>query len=72
MNAEQKTRTARILGYICLFVGTLNLAVAGVHAVREQSLPGLPLLVTGFVSVMMGIFMLALARQKPPSGGPDY
>jgi len=69
MNPEQKIRTARILGYICLFTGMLNLVVGGVHTVREHTLPGLPLLVTGVVSVMMGIIMLALARRKPPSGG---
>ena len=69
MNPEQKIRTARILGYICLSVGALNLTIVGVLAVQEQTLPGLPLLVTGIVSVTMGIFMLALARQKPPAGG---
>ena len=69
MNPERKIRTALILGYICLFVGVLNLAVVGVHAVREQTLPGPLLLGTGIVSVTMGIFMLALARQKPRSGG---
>ena len=69
MNHEQKIRTARILGYICLFVGVLNLAVGGVFAVREQALPGLPLLVTGIVPVTSGIFMLALASRKQPPGG---
>ena len=69
MSPEQKIRTARILGYVCLFVGVLNLSIVGAHAVRELTFAGLPLFVTGIVSVMMGIIMLGLARQKPPSRG---
>ena len=69
MNAEQKRRTARILGYICILAGALNLTLTVVKAIQEQTLEGSPLLITGIVALSMGVFMLALGRQKPPSGG---
>ena len=69
MNAEQKRKTARILGYICILVGALNLTITAVKASQEQALEGSPLLITGIVAVSMGIFMLALGKQKPPSEG---
>jgi len=68
MNSGQKVRTAQILGYICIAAGALNLVIAAVRVIRGQPLPGTPLLVTGIVALSGGIFMLVLAKQKPPTG----
>ena len=69
MTPGQKAKAARILGYICVVVGVLNLAISGVHALQGQTEGRSPLLVTGVVAVSMGIFMLALGKQKPNSQG---
>lgn len=69
MNSVQKVRTARIIGFVCLAVGALNLTITAVHMIRGQPQADTPLLVTGIAALMSGIFMLALAKQKPPSGG---
>ena len=69
MNDVQKIRMARILGTICLLVGALNLSITAVQATREQTETQSSLLVTGVVALASGIFMLAMARKKPPSGG---
>jgi sugar phosphate permease len=69
MTPDQKAKTARILGYICVVVGVLNLAIIGVHALQGQADGTSPLLVTGVVALSMGIFMLALGKRKPTSQG---
>ena len=69
MTPDQKATTARILGYICVVVGVLNLAITGVRALQGQTEGGSPLLVTGVVALSMGIFMLALGKRKPNSQG---
>jgi len=69
MTADQKAKTARILGYICVVVGVLNLAIAVVYALQGQTDGRSPILVTGVVALSMGIFMLALGKRKPTSQG---
>jgi len=69
MNSDQKVRTARIIGFVCLVAGALNLTITAVRMIRGQPQIDTPLLVTGIVALTAGIFMLALAKQKPPSGG---
>ena len=61
MDANKKARVARVLGYICITVGTLNLIL--VVAGRTQS--GSALLVTGVSALTGGIFMVALGKRKP-------
>ena len=60
MDANKKARFARILGYICLAVGTLNLVLFVVD--RPES--GAALLVTGISSLSIGIIMVAVSRKK--------
>ena len=67
MTPDQKAKSARILGYICLVVGVLNLAMSGVHALQGQTEGGPPLLVTGVAAVSIGIF--TLGKRKPTSQG---
>jgi len=69
MTPDQKAKTARILGYICMVVGVLNLAIIGVHALQGQAERTFHLLVTGVVAVSMGVLMLALGKRKPTSQG---
>jgi len=69
MTPDQKAKTARVLGYICVVVGVLNLAITAVHILQDQSEGTSHLLVTGVVALSMGIFMLALGKQKPTSQG---
>ncbi len=60
MDSNKKVTTARVLGYICLAVGALNLILVVVD--RPES--GTTLLVTGISALSAGIFMVALARKK--------
>ena len=60
MDSSKKAMTARVLGYICLAVGALNLILVVVD--RPES--GTALLVTGISALSIGIFMVALARKK--------
>ena len=69
MTPDQKAKAARILGYICVVVGVLNLAMTGVDALQGQTEGGFTLLLTGGVALSMGIFMLALGKRKPTSQG---
>ena len=69
MDAVQKARTARILGIICVLVGALNLFITAVETIQAQAPVGLPLSVTGVIALGGGIFLLTLARRKPPSEG---
>ena len=69
MTPDQKAKTARILGYISVVVGVLNLAIIGVDALRGQTEGRSPLLVTGVAALSMGVFMLALGKRKPTSRG---
>jgi len=69
MTPDQKAKTARILGYICVVAGALNLAIAGVLALQGQAGIGSALLVTGVVAVSMGVLMLARGKQKLTSQG---
>lgn len=68
MDSDRKMRVARIIGFFCLAAGTLNLAVVALLFIQGQRLPASAVLVTGLVALSGGIFMLALAKQKPPSG----
>ena len=61
MDSTQKAKTARILGYICLAVGALNLILT--LADREQT--GSPLLSTGLSAIGIGIIMVFLGRRRP-------
>jgi len=69
MTPDQKARTARILGYICLMAGALDLVLALLLSLRDKALVGFPLLGSGVGAVTIGIIMLALARNKPRSAG---
>ena len=62
MDANQKAKTARILGYFCLAVGALNLTIFVVN--RPES--GTALFVTGIGALSTGIIMVGLGRKKPP------
>ena len=64
MDADKKAKIARILGYILLAVGVLNLTLAGVQLARDRTQAG-SLFVTSFVALGMGIIMVSRGRQKP-------
>ena len=64
MTPDQRRTTARVLGYICVVVGLLNLSIIGVHALQGQTNGGLSLLVTGIAALGMGAFILALGKGK--------
>ena len=64
MDSTQKAKTARILGYICLVVGALNLTLAFVDRTQTSS----PLFVTGLSAFAGGILMVILGRRTPPPG----
>ncbi len=65
MDTDKKTKIARILGYICLAVGGLNLTLVGVQMAQDRTLSGSPLLVTGISALAIGIIIVALGKQKP-------
>ncbi len=69
MSPDQKARTARILGYICVAVGALNLTLVAVQAAGDQTQAGSPLLVTGVAALTIGFIMLALGKRKSTPGG---
>ena len=69
MNPDQKARTARILGYICVAVGALNLVLAGILTLRGQTQVEFALLGTGFGALTCGIIVLTLGKQLSKSGG---
>lgn len=65
MNSGKKARIARILGYICLGTGGLNLTIVGVSMAQDEMQQGSPLLVTGLAALSSGVIMLALGKRKP-------
>jgi len=67
MTPDQKALTARILGYICVVAGLLNLTIVGVRAFRGGMAGGFPLLGSGLAALMLGLVMLTRGRQKPTS-----
>jgi hypothetical protein len=67
MTPDQKAKSARILGYISVVVGVLNLTIIGVQAFQGEAKGGFPLLITGVTALSMGIFMVALGKRKPTS-----
>ena len=67
MTPDQKAKAARILGYICVVVGVLELAITGVQALQGQTEGGSALLVTGVAALSMGLLMLAPGKRKPTS-----
>jgi len=69
MNPDQKARTARILGYICVVAGALNLVLAGMLVLRDQQQIGVPLLGSGIGALTLGIIMLTRGKQRPEDGG---
>lgn len=69
VSADGKARFARILGYVCIAVGALNVVLVAVGVARGEALLRSPLLITGIVALMMGIFMLALGKRKPSPDG---
>ena len=69
MTPEQKAKTARILGYICVVTGALNLVLAGILTLRGQTQVTFPLLGTGFGALTVGIIMLTRGKQRSKSGG---
>ena len=60
MNADKKAAFARILGYICVAVGLLNLALAVVDRPGRSALTA-----TGLSALTLGITMIALGKRKP-------
>jgi hypothetical protein len=66
MNPDQKARFARILGYICVAAGTLNLVLAGILLFRDGTQVGWPLLGTGVGALTVGLILLT--RQKQSNG----
>ena len=68
MDSDRKRRVAQIIGFFCLAAGILNLAVVALLFIQDQRLPASAVLVTGVVALSGGVFMLALAKQQPPSG----
>lgn len=69
MDADRKTKIGRILGYVCVAVGALNLVLAGILTLRGQTQAIFPLLGTGFGALTVGIIMLTLGKQQSKSGG---
>jgi hypothetical protein len=63
MNADRKAKLARILGYICVAVGVLNLTLYVVDRPGGAALPA-----AGLSALTLGIIMIALGRQKPTPG----
>ena len=66
MNAMQKVRMARILGTICVIVGSVNLVLALVRAIGDQAQTGSPLFVTGVAALSGGAMLLILSKRTPP------
>jgi hypothetical protein len=60
MDSNKKARVARVLGYICLAVGTLNLILVVVGRPEMRT----ALLATGFSALTLGIIMVALGKKK--------
>jgi hypothetical protein len=69
MNPEQKARFARILGYICVAVGVLNLVLAGILLSRDATQVRWPLLGTGVGALTVGLILLT--RPKQTTGADD-
>ena len=69
MTPDQKAKTARILGYICVVAGALNLVLAGTLALRGETQVGFSLLVAGVGALTVGVIILTRGKQKPESGG---
>jgi uncharacterized integral membrane protein len=69
MSPDRRAKTVRMLGYICVVAGALDLVLAGVLALRDQTQAELPLLGAGIGALTLGIIMLALGKQGPKSGG---
>ena len=60
MDSNKKATFARVLGYICLAVGALNL----IFVVVDRPESGTALFVTGISALSIGIIMIALGRKK--------
>jgi hypothetical protein len=69
MNPEQKARTARILGYICVAVGAVNLVLAGILLFRDAAQVPWPLLGTGIGALTVGFILLTRRKQTTRVGG---
>ena len=54
MDPDKKAKAARVLGYFCIVVGALNLAMAIVGTAQAR----MPLLATGAGALAVGIIML--------------
>jgi hypothetical protein len=54
MNPDQKAWAARVLGYIRVAVGAVNLALAGILVLRDATQVALPLLGTGIGALTGG------------------
>jgi hypothetical protein len=69
MDPDRKAKIARILGYVCVAAGALDLVLAGILMLRGQTEVRYPLLGAGFGALTGGIIMLALGKQRSGSGG---
>ena len=69
MDPDRKTKAAHILGYICVVAGALNLVLASVLVLRDQTQMGFPLLGSGVGALTLGIIVLTRGKQKSGAGG---
>ena len=69
MDPERKAKTARILGYICVVAGAMNLVIAAMLILRGQQQVGFPLLGSGFGALTVGIIILTRRKQRSESEG---
>lgn len=67
MSPDRKATTARILGYVCVAVGVLNLVLGALRATGQRD-SGLRLLMTGIAALTIGLILMITSRRKPSSG----
>jgi len=67
MTPDQKATTARILGYICVVAGALNLVLAGTLTLRGETQVGFPLLGAGVGALTVGVIILTRGKREPES-----
>ena len=68
MKPDQKRKLGRYLGYFCVVVGTFNLVLAGILALRDATQVAYPLLGSGLGALTGGFIILAVGRRKPSPG----
>ena len=69
MNDDQKAKLGRVLGYICIATGALNLTLVAIRVTRGHMELEFAVLGSGITALMLGIIMLARAKRTPASKG---